>query len=156
MADYPLFIGLFVLIGTVRETGLLEILAQQIFRISGTDINLALLVLVPFVFITAGIVDNIPVAATMIPVVNTMIEIGLPAEPLWWSLIAACNLGGNPTPVGSIAAVIALHALEKERGVVIGWGEYLQIGGVVTAIEIPLVIGWMMLYGSLGLFPNLD
>ena len=29
----------------------------------------------------------------------------------------------------------------------IRWGEYLKIGGVVTAIQIPLVIGWMMLYG---------
>jgi Na+/H+ antiporter NhaD/arsenite permease-like protein len=149
------FIGLFVLIGTVRQTGLLEVFAQQIFGISGTNVTLALVVLVPFVFVTAGIVDNIPVAATMIPVVNTMIANGLPAEPLWWSLIAACNLGGNPTPVGSIAAVIALHALEKERGVVIGWGEYLKVGGLVTLVDIPLVIGWMMFYQWAELFPPL-
>ena len=149
------FVGLFVLIGAVRETGLLEILAGQIFLISGTNTTIAVIILVPFVFITAGIVDNIPVAATMIPIVNSMIASGLPAESLWWSLIAACNLGGNPTPVGSIAAVIALHALEKERGIRIGWGEYLKVGGIVTLLQIPLVIGYMELYRLFDLFPKM-
>jgi len=149
------FVGLFVLIGTVRETGLLEVLAEAIFGLSGGSMSLVLLLLVPFVFITAGIVDNIPVAATMIPVVNTMIDKGLAAEPLWWSLIAACNLGGNPTPVGSIAAVIALHALEKERGITIGWGEYLKVGGLVTALQIVLVLIYMNIYRIFDLFPTL-
>lgn len=147
--------SMFVLIGAVRETGLLDVLAAQIFRVSGTDVTLALAILVPFVFLTAGIVDNIPVAATMIPVVRSMSASGLPAEPLWWGLIAACNLGGNPTPVGSIAAVIALHALEKERGIRVGWGEYLKVGGLITLLQIPLVIGYIWTFRRLGLFPAL-
>jgi Na+/H+ antiporter NhaD/arsenite permease-like protein len=91
----------------------------------------------------------------MIPVVRTMIEKGLAAEPLWWSLIAACNLGGNPTPVGSIAAVIALHALERERGIKIGWGEYLRVGGTVTVLQIVLVLVYMNAFRYFGLFPEL-
>ncbi len=149
------FVGLFILIGTVGETGLLEVLAEGIYGLSGDNMVLVLLLMVPFVFITAGIVDNIPVAATMIPVVQSMIEKGLAAEPLWWSLIAACNLGGNPTPVGSIAAVIALHALEKERGISIGWGEYLKVGGTVTLFQIILVLVYMNLYRIFDLFPPL-
>ncbi|MFG0330203.1 MAG: SLC13 family permease [Phycisphaerales bacterium] len=150
------FAGLFVLIGTVRETGLLEVLAGQIYAISGDNMVIALALIIPFVFVTAGIVDNIPVAATMIPVVKTMIAKGLAAEPLWWSLIAACNLGGNPTPVGSIAAVIALHALEKDRDIKIGWGEYLKIGGVVTVLQIGLVYGYMLLFRAFDWFPTLE
>jgi Na+/H+ antiporter NhaD/arsenite permease-like protein len=149
------FVGLFVLIGTVQETGLLEVMAGQIYAISGDNMLIALLLVVPFVFVSAGIVDNIPVAATMIPVVRTMIEKGLAAEPLWWSLIAACNLGGNPTPVGSIAAVIALHALERERGIKIGWGEYLRVGGTVTVLQIVLVLVYMNAFRYFGLFPEL-
>lgn len=149
------FVGLFVLIGTVRETGLLDVLAAQIFRLSGTNVTLAVLILVPFVFLSAGIVDNIPVAATMIPVIENMVSSGLTAEPLWWALIGACNLGGNPTPVGSIAAVIALHALEKERGIRIGWGEYLKVGGLVTLLQIPLVIGYILIFRWLELFPQI-
>ncbi|MHC4947901.1 MAG: ArsB/NhaD family transporter, partial [Planctomycetota bacterium] len=139
------FVGLFVLIGTVQETGLLEVLAGRIYAVSGDNMFLALLLIVPFVFVTAGIVDNIPVAATMVPVVRSMIDHGLAPEPLWWAVIAACNLGGNPTPVGSIAAVIALHALEKDRGVSIGWGEYLKVGGLVTVLQIVLVLAYMNL-----------
>lgn len=149
------FIGLFVLIGTVRESGLLEVMASQISSLAGGRLAVALLVLVPFVFLSAGLVDNIPVAATMIPIVQSMIADGYPAEPLWWSLIAACNLGGNSTPVGSIAAVIALHALEKERGIRIGWGEYLRVGGVVTLAQIPVVIVYILAFQTLKLFPPL-
>lgn len=116
---------------------------------------LALLIIVPFVFVTAGMLDNIPVAATMIPIVRNMVEAGYAPEPLWWGLISACNLGGNPTPVGSIAAVIALHALSHERGIKVGWGEYLKVGGLVTLLQIPLVIGYIEFYRRLGLFPEL-
>ena len=149
------FVGLFVLIGTVGETGLLELAANQIFAITGPELVPVLLLLGPFVFITAAIVDNIPVAATMIPIVQIMIGQGLAPEPLWWALIAACNLGGNPTPVGSIAAVIALHALERERGIRIGWGEYLKIGGTVAALQIVIVIAYILAYQRLELFPDL-
>ena len=149
------FVGLFVLIGTVRETGLLDLLAQKIYNISGSNIVIAMGLMIPFVFITAAIVDNIPVAATMIPVVHTMVAQGLAAAPLWWTVIAACNLGGNPTPVGSIGAVIALHALEKERGVKVGWGEYLKVGGLVAVVQIVLVFAYLSVYWYLGLFPRL-
>ncbi len=149
------FVGLFVLIGTVGQTGLLTLMANQIFAITGTNMVLVILILVPFVFVTAAIVDNIPVAATMIPVIQTMIAKGLDPEPLWWALISACNLGGNPTPVGSIAAVIALHALERERGIRIGWGEYLKVGGSVAGLQIVLVIGYILFYRAFDLFPTL-
>lgn len=150
------FIGLFVLIGTVQDTGLLTLLAGGLYDLADGQMTVIIALLVPFVFVTAGIVDNIPVAATMIPVVNTMIDRGLEAEPLWWTLIAACNLGGNPTPVGSIAAVIALHALEKERGIRIGWGEYLKVGGTVTVLQIGLVLAYMYLFRAFDLFPSLS
>ena len=149
------FIGLFVLIGVVQATGLLTVLAGGIYDLAGGQMPAAIAMITPFVFLTAGIVDNIPVAATMIPVVNTMIERGMEAEPLWWTLIAACNLGGNPTPVGSIAAVIALHALEKERSIRIGWGEYMKVGVTVTVLQIGLVLAYIYVYLGFDLFPSL-
>lgn len=149
------FVGLFVLIGTVRATGLLELIAIALSDFAGPNILLAMVILIPFVFIASGIVDNIPVAATMIPIVRSMIARGLPAEPLWWSLIAGTNLGGNLTPVGSIAGVITLHALEKERGIRVGWGHFLRVGGTTALLQIVLVIAWMDMYRRLGWFPSL-
>ncbi|MGB3225182.1 MAG: SLC13 family permease [Desulforhopalus sp.] len=149
------FVGLFVLIGTVQDTGLLTVLAGGIYDTADGQMPVVIAMLTPFVFVTAGIVDNIPVAATMIPVVNTMVDQGMVPEPLWWTLIAACNLGGNPTPVGSIAAVIALHALEKERGIRIGWAEYLKVGGTVTILQIILVLVYIFAFVTFDLFPRL-
>ncbi len=149
------FIGLFVLIGAVQETGLLTLLAGGIYDLAAGRMTSAIAMITPFVFVTASIVDNIPVAATMIPVVHTMVDRGMAAAPLWWTLIAACNLGGNPTPVGSIAAVIALHALEKERGIRIGWGEYMKVGVTVTVLQIGLVLAYIYAYLAFDLFPTL-
>ncbi|GIW70774.1 MAG: transporter [Planctomycetota bacterium] len=149
------FVGLFVMIGTVQETGLLEVLAGALLAASGDSVLVAAALLISFSFVLAGLVDNIPTAATLIPMVKTMVARGLAPEPLWWGLVAACNLGGNPTPVGSIAAVIALHALEKERGIKVGWGEYLKVGGTVTLLQLVLVIAYIFAFRELGLFPRL-
>lgn len=149
------FVGLFVLIGTVKETGLLTILASQIHALSGNDTVVAELLLVPLAALLSGVVDNIPVAATMIPLVREMVDQGLTPEPLWWGLIAACNLGGNPTPVGSISAVIALSALQKERGIKVGWGEYMKAGLTVTGLQILLILGYIFTFMKLDLFPRL-
>lgn len=149
------FVGLFVLIGTVKQTGLLGLIAGQIYAVSGNDVVIAVVLLVPLAALLSGVVDNIPVAATMIPLVKEMIAKGLMAEPLWWGLIAACNLGGNPTPVGSISAVIALSALQKERGIKIGWGAYMKVGMSVTALQVVLTIGYILGLLEFGLFPEL-
>ena len=51
-----------------------------------------------FSAVASSIVDNIPVAATLIPIVRDISGDAVPAEPLWWTLILCCNLGGNGTP----------------------------------------------------------
>ncbi len=150
------FVAPFVLIGTVQDTGLLTLMAGGgVYGLADGKMAPVIATIAPFVFVTAGIVDNMPEAAAMIPVVNTMIERGMEAEPPWWTLIAACNLGGNATPVGSIAALIALHTLEKERGIRIGWGEYMKVGGTVTVLQIVLVLACIYTFWAFDLFPPL-
>lgn len=149
------FVGLFVIIGSVKESGLLTTMAGQLKAISGGDATTAMLLVAVFGLILSGLVDNIPVAATLIPIIRTMQGDTIPAEPLWWSLILAANLGGNTTPVGSISSVIALNTLEKERKIKVGWGEFLKVGCTITAIQGVLVIGYLLLFQSLDLFPKI-
>jgi Na+/H+ antiporter NhaD/arsenite permease-like protein len=78
---------------------------------------------------------------------------GIEAAPLWWTLVLTANLGGNSTPVGSISSVIAIHALEKERHIKIGWGEFLKVGGTVLAIQGVVVIVYLLLFSWGNLFP---
>ncbi|MGE3808421.1 MAG: SLC13 family permease [Gemmataceae bacterium] len=148
------FVGLFVIIGAVRESGLLALLAGQLVILFGDYPTLLMMVLAVFVLALSGIVDNIPVAATLIPIIGVMKDQGIEVVPLWWTLVLASNLGGNSTPVGSVSSVIALHALEKERHVSISWGEFLRVGGLILALQTVLVLVYLYLFETLGLFPK--
>jgi Na+/H+ antiporter NhaD/arsenite permease-like protein len=111
------------------------------------------LLIAAFVMALSGVVDNIPVAATLIPIVRSMEAQGIPGEPLWWALVLSANLGGNSTPVGSISSVVCLHALEKERGIKIRWGEFLKVGGVITLLQAAVVLVYLFLFWQFQLFP---
>lgn len=147
------FVGLFVIIGCVQETGLLDWQAKQMLALSGGNQLITLLILGIFVLLLSGVMDNIPVAATLIPIVRAIEAQGVPVAPLWWTLVATSNLGGNSTPIGSVSSVIALSALEKERGIKIGWGEFLRIGGVILLLQGILTMIYLSLFLQMGLFP---
>jgi Na+/H+ antiporter NhaD/arsenite permease-like protein len=122
--------------------------------LSGGSAIVTMLFIAAFVLALSGIVDNIPVAATLIPIVRAMEAQGLPGEPLWWALILSANLGGNSTPIGSVSSVIALNALEKERHIKVGWGEFLKVGGLITVLQSILVLIYLYLFAQFNLFPT--
>ena len=149
------FTGLFLVIGCVEATGALEWLAGQVVTLSGGRLTALVPLLAVFSAITSAIVDNIPVAATLIPIVESVSATGVPEEPLWWTLILACNLGGNATPIGSISCVIALYTLKKEAGVTVGWGEFIKIGGSVMCLQVAGIIVYILALQQLGWIPDL-
>ena len=147
------FMGLFVIIGCVKQTGALELVAKQVVAISGNRLELLVPLLGVFSAVASSIVDNIPVAATLIPIVQQIG--GDNIEPLWWTLIICCNLGGNGTPIGSISCVIAIYALKREVGQHIGWGMFLKLGGTIMLIQVAGAIAYVMLANSQGWIPEL-
>ncbi|QDT15145.1 ArsB/NhaD family transporter [Alienimonas californiensis] len=150
------FTGLFLVIGCVEATGALEWLARQVVALSGGDPNLLVPLLAAFSAVASAFVDNIPVAATLIPIVESVgAEPGTPIEPLWWTLILSTNLGGNATPIGSISCVIALYTLKKEAGVTVGWGEFIKIGGTVMVLQVIGIIFYILALQRLGWIPDL-
>lgn len=148
------FVGLFVMIGAVEATGLLEAMAHGMSSLAAGNVYVAMVVLVLFTLPTSGVMDNIPVAATLIPIVKSMTA-SLPAEPLWWALVMSANLGGNATPIGSISCVIALHALQEASGEKVGWGSYFRIAGAIVAAQAVLVLVYLVAMTALGLFPTI-
>jgi Na+/H+ antiporter NhaD/arsenite permease-like protein len=150
------FMGLFVIIGCVKDTGALKLVAQQVVAISDNRMELLVPLLGGFSAIASSIVDNIPVAATLIPIVRDISAADtVPAEPLWWTLIICCNLGGNGTPIGSISCVIALYALKREEGIHIGWGSFLKMGGSIMLIQVIGAIVYVMLAYERGWIPEI-
>ncbi len=151
------FMGLFVIIGCVKETGALKWVAEQVIAISGNQMALLIPLMGVFSAVASSIVDNIPVAATLIPIVQDISggDTGVAAEPLWWTLIICCNLGGNGTPIGSISCVIAIYALKKEVGVHVSWGTFLRLGGAIMFFQIIGAIMYVLLMHSQGWLPAL-
>jgi len=149
------FLGLFVIIGCVKGTGALNWLAQQVVELSGGQTSALVPLLTIFAAVSSAIVDNIPVAATLIPVVTQIGAGPTPVEPLWWAVILGANLGGNGTPIGSISCVIALYTLKKEANQVVGWGEFLKIGGTIMVVQVAGAIAYLLMLHSLNLIPAL-
>ena len=77
--------------------------------------------------VASAIVDNIPFAATMLPVVQNLEAAGLnPDNILWWSLALGADLGGNATIIGASANVILAGIAERE-GYKIGFGQFMKL-----------------------------
>ncbi|NLY93137.1 MAG: transporter [Myxococcales bacterium] len=148
------FVGLFVIIGAVDASQLLSQLAGGMVALSGGSQVVTMVIIAVFVLTVGGFIDNIPVAATLIPIVRTLEAQGLEIDPLWWTLIIAANLSGNATPVGSISSVIALSALEKERGIKIGWGEFMKVGMTILGVQCVVVVAYLLAFEYFGLFPT--
>ncbi|TWU49355.1 ArsB/NhaD family transporter [Rubripirellula reticaptiva] len=150
------FMGLFVIIGCVKQTGALAFVAEQVVALSGNRMEMLIPLLGGFSAIASSIVDNIPVAATLIPIVQDIsASPEVPAEPLWWTLIICCNLGGNGTPIGSISCVIAIYALKREANQHIGWGTFLKLGGTIMLVQVIGAIIYVMLAYENDLIPSL-
>jgi Na+/H+ antiporter NhaD/arsenite permease-like protein len=149
------FTGLFLIVGCVEATGALEQLATLVVSLAGTSPTRLIPVLTFFAAGTSAIVDNIPVAATLIPIVDNIRDMGVPQEPLWWSLVLGSNLGGNGTPIGSISCVIALHTLKREANVTVGWGEFIRLGGVIMLVQVAGAIIYLLLLQAFDAIPTL-
>jgi Na+/H+ antiporter NhaD/arsenite permease-like protein len=149
------FMGLFLIIGCVKATGALSFASERVIDLSGNRLGLLIPLMGLFSAVASAIVDNIPVAATLIPIVKDIGGTGTPIEPLWWTLVICCNLGGNGTPIGSISCVIAIYTLKREADVTVGWGTFLKLGGTIMLLQVALAIVYVLLLHGIGWIPSL-
>jgi len=117
------FIGLFICVGGLEHTGVLKVLADLIGKISGGNVFLVVTLILWISAFASAIVDNIPFAATMVPVIAGLARSGMPLGTLSWSLALGADIGGNGTPIGASANVVGLARAEEE-GYRISWAKY--------------------------------
>jgi len=128
------FIGLFVVIGGLEQTGILEIIAGFIGKISGGNVYLMIAIIIWVSAIASAFVDNIPFAATMIPVIQTLAETtGVPLTTMTWALSMGTDIGGSATPIGASANVVGTSVAGK-AGYPVGWGKYCASAAPATII----------------------
>ena len=111
------FAGLFIIVGGVKGSGLLDILGQQLVGVALDPEKLlmtALVIMWVSAFLSAA-VDNIPFTVTMIPIISHLQSQGVDVMPLWWALALGVGLGGNGSHIGSTANIICVAEAERTR-----------------------------------------
>jgi Na+/H+ antiporter NhaD/arsenite permease-like protein len=131
------FVGLFVLVEAVVHVGIVGGVADWIAATTGSDVGVASIALLWFSAVASAVVDNIPYTATAIPIVQQLVDSGVPAEPLWWSLALGACLGGNLTVVGASANIVVANVAARD-GNPITFGQFLRYG--IPVVVVSLVI----------------
>lgn len=138
------FIGLFVVIGGLEETGILEIMAGFIGKISGGNVMMMIGIIIWLSAIASAFVDNIPFATTMIPIIKSLsAAYGVDLSILAWTLAMGTDIGGSATPIGASANVVGIATASRE-GYVIKWGLYCK--KMVPATLIVVLISMLVIY----------
>ncbi|MEW8310684.1 MAG: ArsB/NhaD family transporter [Candidatus Thiodiazotropha taylori] len=109
------FAGLFMIVGGVEASGLLDLLGNELARLARDPQMLLLtgLLLMWVAAVLSAVVDNIPFTVTMIPIIMGLESSGVNIAPLWWALALGVGLGGNGTHLGATANIIAVSESEK-------------------------------------------
>lgn len=128
------FIGLFIVVGGLEQTGVLEMIAEFIGKICGGNILIMVFVILWISAVASAIVDNIPFAATMVPVIKTLAATsGADLGVLAWGLAIGTDIGGSATPIGASANVVGTSVAAK-AGHPVSWGKYCKTAVPATII----------------------
>jgi Na+/H+ antiporter NhaD/arsenite permease-like protein len=127
------FGGLFIVVGALVETGMIAALAE--FVVSNVHSQgEAMLIIAWFAAIASAIVDNIPLTATLIPLIHDM-GASMDTYPLWWALSLGACLGGNGTAIGASANVVVVGIAARNE-IPITFVDFLKVGMLVLFVTV--------------------
>ena len=138
------FIGLFVVVSGLEDTGCLDVLAGWISRISGGHAAVMVAIILWLSAVCSAFVDNIPFSATMVPVISSLsATMGVDLNTLAWTLSMGTDIGGSATPIGA-SANVAGTAIAAREGHPISWGRYCKYSApaavIVVAISMAVIL----------------
>ncbi len=141
-----LLLGLFVVIASIKEVGLIDDLANLIAGVGGNNRFLLFTIVVWGSVIISAFIDNIPYVATMLPLLAG-VAAAMNVEPhfLYFGLLVGATLGGNLTPIGASANIAGVGMLRKE-GYEVSFGDFMKIGVpfTLTAVLTGYLFVWFV------------
>lgn len=145
------FAGLFVLIGGLEKVRVFEAMADALANATAANPQGLVMALHWGPGLLSGVLDNVPLALAMSYVLKDLAQTpGMPALALMvWSLALGVDMGGNLTPIGASANVVAYSFMEKHHGP-IGWKRWLIIAVPPTLMAMVLASGLVFLKGLTG------
>jgi Na+/H+ antiporter NhaD/arsenite permease-like protein len=127
-------IGIFITIGALSDTGLLADFASSLNSFIKGNLLAGFIIIIVVSIIISGFVDNVPYIIAMLPVTRTLAaDMGIQPELYMFALLVGSCLGGNLTPFGASANIVAIGILKKE-GINLGFPGWFKIGGPFTLI----------------------
>jgi Na+/H+ antiporter NhaD/arsenite permease-like protein len=140
------FIALFIAVGALQEVGLISLIASAIGNLVGGNLTATILVLVWSAVILSGVIDNIPFAATMLPVVAFLTRTvpGAESGVLWYGLSVGAAMGGNSTLIGASPNLVTAGIAER-AGYRITYIEFLKVGFPATIITATVGVLWLFI-----------
>ncbi|MEW6192338.1 MAG: ArsB/NhaD family transporter [Bacillota bacterium] len=141
------FAGLFVVVGALEETGVIEAVARAGLDLTGGALLPSGLLILWMAALASTVVDNIPFVATMIPLIQEFGQLGnLPdLNPLWWALALGACLGGNGSLIGAAANIIVAGVAEKYGSPISFWG-YFKVGFPFMLVSVAIATVYLLLF----------
>jgi Na+/H+ antiporter NhaD/arsenite permease-like protein len=133
------FIGLFIIVGGLEKTGVIGMLANGLVSIAAGNNAVLLSLLLWGSALVSGVIDNVPFALTMSYVIReiSFVPSVLATSIMVWAVSLGTDIGGNLTPIGASANVVAYSSLEK-HGRRIGWVRWIKITAPPTLVALML------------------
>jgi Na+/H+ antiporter NhaD/arsenite permease-like protein len=141
------FAGLFILVGSLVKTGVIDHMAAGLVAATGDSVPAAMILILWGSAALSAIVDNIPFVATMTPVVDQLVGGTGPfagQNGLWWALVLGADLGGNATAIGASANVV-VAGIAKRSGHPISFWEFTRYGSVVAVVTLAIATPYLLL-----------
>ena len=141
------FAGLFIMVGALVKTGVIDQLARLATDATGGNALLTVMLILGVSAPVSGVIDNIPYVATMTPIVAelaTSMHGEVHQNALWWALALGADFGGNLTVVGASANVVMLGIARRSDSPISFW-EFTSKGVVVTVMSISLAALYLWL-----------
>ena len=139
------FIGLFIIVGGLEKTGVIATFASGMVNAAAGNNALLMSMLLWGSGFASGVIDNVPFALTMSYVIRDMSFVPsiLATSLMVWAVSLGTDIGGNLTPIGASANVVAYSSLEK-HGTRMGWIRWIKIAAPPTLVA--LVLCNLLLY----------
>ena len=138
------FTGLFIVVGGLQETGVIQILANGLMDLTEGHMTLTILLILWVSAIVSSFLDNIPFVATLIPLILTMQSSGVDVTPHWWAVSLGASLGGNGTLIGAPANLL-LSGISNRHGFPITFASYFKVGFPLMLVSVAISTVFLLL-----------
>lgn len=141
-----LLASLFVVIGSIKEAGVIDAIAALFVKVGGDSVFLMYSIILWASVLLSAFIDNIPYVATMLPVVSSIaVYMGVEPYILYFGLLSGATLGGNLTPIGASANIMAIGILRRQ-GYEVKNSTYMKISVPYTlaAVTVAYIVLWLL------------